>query len=371
MAVLSLFLSNLFLLAVANALLVSSSRPNGSNNALLTSLGAGGEIRRSNIWNNWSQISRGGGVRNRKSVLRRQQQQQQLQGWQQQNMFSAASDSEDPAAYEYIPKVFPKEDEEMLFIKEVLKANFLFQDFSDENNEENLDLSVVIASFEKFTYNEGTMLCKQGDTEDTDYLYLIVSGSCSVSIDGKLLPDPYGTMRSGSLIGDLAMMDGTARAATVCTETPLTVFRLHRTDFYHFLDYADVDRNDSDKSDADSSSPASRTEKIQQQVEEIDEILDQISGVKSKYLGDIIRPFQPERRWLWSRWKGTILQHAWKSAVSNMVVSFLFLTAVRIASDHILKSPVTWPVGEYTLNGGTCGTRYIVQSNIEHNTMLH
>ena len=282
-------------------------------------------------------------------------------------MFSAASDSEDSAAYEYIPKVFPKEDEEMLFIKEVLKANFLFQDFSNENNEDNLDLSEVIASFEKYTYDKGTMLCKQGDTEDTDYLYLIVSGSCSVSIDGKVLPDPYGSMGSGSLIGDLAMMYGTARAATVRTETPMTVFRLHRTDFYHFLDYADIDRNDSGKSDINSSSTVSRTEKIQQQIEEIDEILDQISGVKSKYLGDIIRPFQPERMWLWSRWKGTILQHAWKSAVLNMVVSFLFLTAVRLTSDHIFKSPITWPVGEYTLLGSTS---YIVQSIIEHNTIL-
>ena len=354
MAVSPLFLSSLLLLAVANALLVASTmKPNNNNNnnnnnALLASLGAGGVCGGSNIiWsknNKYNHISQGGGIRNRNSSLRKQQQQQQQQQLQerqrrrqQSSFFSAASDSEDPADYdEYTPNVFPKEEEERLFIKDVLKANFLFRDLSGKTNPENPDLSEIVASFEKHTYDEGTLLCKQGDTEDTDYLYLIVSGSCSVSIDGKVLPDPYGTMGSGSLIGDLAMLYGTARAATVRTETPVTVFRLHQANFYHFLDYAAADRDNTP-----------RKEKIQRHIKEIDGILDQISGVKSKYHGNIIRPFQPGRRWLWGQWRGTILQHAWKPALANMAMSLLFITFLRLANDHIFKNPITWPVGKY------------------------
>ena len=360
----TLFLSSLtLLLAVANALLVSSSHSSATsiNKGIRNRI----RIRGGDNGNNSN------GIRNIKnknpSSLLSQQQHQNQHGMITDSTAAATTtnantdldtDSDSDSSQSHVPNVFPKEEKELSFIKEVLRANFLFQDFSsihDEDQKGNVvespGLSTVVGSFEKYTYKRGTVLCTQGDSADTDYLYLIASGSCSVCIDGEKLPDPYGTMGEGSLIGDLAMLYGTARAATVRCQTDVTVYRLHRTDFYHFLDQNSTSSNSNVDVDVDNyndyDTVSARQKEIQQQVKEIDEVIDQISGVKSKYDGSIIRQFQPERYWLWSRWRGTILQHAWKTAAMNMLVSLFFLAGLRLANNHIFNNPITWPVGEY------------------------
>jgi CRP-like cAMP-binding protein len=361
----TLFLSSLtLLLAVANALLVSSSRSSATsiNKGIHYQLGSRIRIRIRGGDNN--NVVRNINNNNNQSSLLSQQQQQQHQHGMITDSTAAAtatnadSDSDSDSSQPHILNVFPKEEEELLFINEVLRANFLFQDFSSIHEDkkgivvENPSLSTVVESFEKLTYERGTVLCTQGDSADTDYLYLIASGSCSVFIDGKKLPDPYGTMGEGSLIGDLAMLYGTARAATVRCQTDVTVYRLHRTDFYHFLDQSSTSSNsdvnvDNNNNNNDHDTVSARQKEIQQQVKEIDEVIDQISGVKSKYDGSIIRQFQPDRYWLWSRWRGTILQHAWKTAAMNMLVSLFFLAGLRLANNHIFNNPMTWPIGEY------------------------
>lgn len=351
MVISSLFLSLMTLLAVSNGLLASSSR----SSSIIRGVGQKSN-KKSHVESTQQLVNRirGGvgnnGIRNRKPWLLSQHQHDAVSDSSATTATATDSKSDSNSdSSQYIPNIFSKEDEEISFIHEVLIASFLFQDFSsiygkegssNKKNKENPSLTEVVKSFEKYTYKKGTMLCEQGDTTDTDYLYLIASGSCSVSIDMKQLPDPYGTMGEGSLIGDLAMLYGTARAATIRCQTPVTVYRLHRSDFYHFLDF------DKDATSSSTSTTSTRHEEIQQQVKEIDEVIDQISGVKSKYDGDIIRQFQPERRWLWSLWKGTILQHAWKSAVVNMAVSILFVTTIRLANHYIFNNPLHWPVGE-------------------------
>lgn len=52
----------------------------------------------------------------------------------------------------------------------------------------------------------------------------------------------------------------------------------------------------------------------------IDQVIDEVSGIKTRYGGEVIRTFRPDRRWLWQQWTGTILQYAWKTSVINMVI---------------------------------------------------
>ena len=251
---------------------------------------------------------------------------------------------------EYAPNVFPKEEKEWLFIKESLKTNFLFQDLSTNGEEENdyHHLSDIVKSFEKHVYKKGEFLCKQGDTENADYMYLIARGSCSISIDGKVLPEPYGTIGRGSFIGDLALLYETARAATVRTKTIVTVYRLHRKDFHHFMDHATASRDDSCNEDRNSSaSSTSWAEEIKQQVSEIDSIIDRISGVKTKYDGEVLQQFKPSRAWLWTRWSGTIMQHAWKSAVGNMSISLFLMISIRLFHRRIFEDHISWPLGVF------------------------
>eukprot|EP00534_Pseudo-nitzschia_fraudulenta_P012756 CAMPEP_0201204256 /NCGR_PEP_ID=MMETSP0851-20130426/168487_1 /ASSEMBLY_ACC=CAM_ASM_000631 /TAXON_ID=183588 /ORGANISM="Pseudo-nitzschia fraudulenta, Strain WWA7" /LENGTH=604 /DNA_ID=CAMNT_0047492325 /DNA_START=89 /DNA_END=1900 /DNA_ORIENTATION=+ len=311
----TLFTSS-FLLVVANALVAASVRP--SNDARLAFRGASGDVRK----RSWDKISHGGATRKR---IQQQQRRKQVIA------VSTTSDTDNLSDHEYTPSIFPKEEEENRFIEGVLRTNFLFRD----QKQKNQDFSAMVASFEKQEFEKGSFLSIQGDTENTNYLYLIFSGSCSVSIDKKVLPDPYGTTGPGGLTGELALLYGTPRAATVCAKTPVTVFRLHRNDFLYFLD----------DYEPSSSTASSRAEKIKRQVREIDEVLDQISGAKSRYDGKIIEQFQPSRAWLWRRWRGTIMQHAWKACLVNMGVSLAFLITLRVLNDSIFKNPITWPLG--------------------------
>ena len=316
----SLIFSSSLLLAVANALVVSSIRPGNNNDVFLAlPVGLGGRI----VSNRWSQLRRGGGFRSRK--------QESAKNWEMQSLVSDTTQDE-----KYTPSIFPKADNEKIFLEETLRSSFLFRELTTENDH---DLSEVIASFEKFTCDKGSLLCKQGDAEDTSYMYVIAKGKCSISIDEKKLPDPYGTIGSGSLVGDLALLYGTARQATVRADTPVTLYRFHRKDFCYFLDRF------SDEENVEFSF-LSRKEDLKRRVKEIDDILDQISGVKSKYQGVIISQFEPNRGWLWRQWRGTILQRSWRSALANMSVGVLFMMAIRLGDKYIFKVPITWPVGK-------------------------
>jgi hypothetical protein len=52
----------------------------------------------------------------------------------------------------------------------------------------------------------------------------------------------------------------------------------------------------------------------------IESVVDQITG----YIGgEIMRPYKPDRGWLWSRWTGTILQHGTKKAIENMIYALV------------------------------------------------
>lgn len=240
-------------------------------------------------------------------------------------------------ASDYKPSVFPKEDEDRIFIQDALKTNVLF-DLSKESDEAE-NIKDVIPSFEKYVYDKGAFLCKQGESKNAEYLYLIAKGRCSVSIDGKVLPSPYGRVGPGAVVGDLALLYGSARAATVKTKVPTTVYRLHKKDFDHFMN----------QKSKDGEITSSRREKVKRQLIKIDKIIDRISGVKMKYEGDIIKPFKPSRKWLWMRWSGTVMQHAWKPALANMAISLFCIFFFRHLNDSFFQVPVTWPLGMYKL----------------------
>lgn len=172
------------------------------------------------------------------------------------------------AAAKFAPPSFNATDEELTFIKDNLCRNFLFQDMTGDT------FDGLCAAFEKVTFPKGSVIVKQGDT-NIDYLYLVEDGECTVTIDDKKLPDPYGTMTRASIMGELAMLYNSPRAATVTAATNVTAFRLDRASFKHFVD-----------------SKPGQTEDIKSDLKKIDHVIDKISGVKvrkvlpcSRYIG--------------------------------------------------------------------------------------
>eukprot|EP00751_Fragilariopsis_kerguelensis_P002203 CAMPEP_0170827384 /NCGR_PEP_ID=MMETSP0733-20121128/47222_1 /TAXON_ID=186038 /ORGANISM="Fragilariopsis kerguelensis, Strain L26-C5" /LENGTH=195 /DNA_ID=CAMNT_0011191523 /DNA_START=64 /DNA_END=648 /DNA_ORIENTATION=+ len=170
---------------------------------------------------------------------------------------------------------------------------------SDSIYDKDHDMSKVASAFEEVLFSVDSLLCRQGDFSDTDYLYIIYSGECSVHIDGHQLEEPFGTMTKGALIGELAMIHETPRQATVKATTEVKVYRLHRKSFHYFLNSkANANNaNIEEKEEMDNTSLLSPKERMQKEIKDIDLVIDQISGVKTRYGGNIIPPFQPMRKW--------------------------------------------------------------------------
>ncbi len=230
--------------------------------------------------------------------------------------------------------VSPEHDktrEKEALIKDVVQSNYIFHDASTSGiNGNDSDVSKLVAAFEEVEFAEGFSICKQGDLDDTNYLYIIYEGDCSIVIDGKQLVEPYGTMHKGSVVGDMAMIYDAPRAATVTALTAVKAFRLHRDVYNSFLE--------SKGSDA--------KERLRKELKEIDAAIDRIAGVKSEYEGDIIPQFKPDRSWLLRQWEGTILQQAWKPAFWNMAMSALFIYSFRFGCNNIVNEPITWSIGK-------------------------
>lgn len=209
----------------------------------------------------------------------------------------------------------PKTEKETKFLASTLKTNVLFQDVPKPS------LQQMVDSFERVKFEKGSTIVRQGDAT-ADFMLVIGSGECSISIDGEELPDPYGTMTNGSMLGELALLYNSGRLATVKAKTDVEAFKLNKSSFKYFMNQLPTEEKD-----------------IKKELRSIDLVIDQIAGVKTKYGGDIIRKFKPSRGWLWCRWSGTILQQTWKGAIANMLLSVGIISAVR----HYFQP--TWAIG--------------------------
>jgi CRP-like cAMP-binding protein len=101
--------------------------------------------------------------------------------------------------------------------------------FSDCNERE----LVEIAGLTRPLHAEaGTVLVQEGDP-GTDF-YVIVDGLAAVSVAGE----PVAELGPGSFFGEMALLDGGERVATVTAAGPLQLLVLARDDFNRMLEVA-------------------------------------------------------------------------------------------------------------------------------------
>lgn len=62
--------------------------------------------------------------------------------------------------------------------------------------------------------------------------HLVLAGEASVHLDGKEVR----RLQGGDYFGEISMIDGRPRSASVVAETPLRTFAINRTDFLALLD---------------------------------------------------------------------------------------------------------------------------------------
>ena len=91
-------------------------------------------------------------------------------------------------------------------------------------------LNELARHVDEVTLGAGRVLARQGE-HGLEFL-LIVEGRASVERDGKRIA----RLRAGDFFGEMSLIDGKPRTATVTAKTPVTLLVIHRRVFGHLLD---------------------------------------------------------------------------------------------------------------------------------------
>lgn len=79
-------------------------------------------------------------------------------------------------------------------------------------------------------FDANQVLCREGETGEE--FFVIMDGEVEVAMQNK----PIATYGCGAFVGELALIAGIPRTATVTTKTPLRCFVMTRAAFLHLLD---------------------------------------------------------------------------------------------------------------------------------------
>lgn len=125
--------------------------------------------------------------------------------------------------------VFPKSHESKARLDAALQTNVLFRHLDKQERQEVFD-----AMFE-VRFKEGDTIIEQGD-QSGDHFYVVDEGECDiyVSIDGNE-PMHVQHVSPGGSFGELALIYGTARAATVKATTAVLLWAIDRITYRRIL----------------------------------------------------------------------------------------------------------------------------------------
>ena len=91
------------------------------------------------------------------------------------------------------------------------------------------ELKAIAASGREVRFEPGTAICTEGDTGIG--LHVIVQGEVKVQVGGRTRR----RLGPGSFFGEMAVLDGGPRTATVTSETPLVTFTVPVWGFRNLL----------------------------------------------------------------------------------------------------------------------------------------
>ena len=106
---------------------------------------------------------------------------------------------------------------------EMLRKVWLFSECTPE------ELEHIAALAERRSFEEDVEIIRQGDPGND--FYVIVEGQAVAAVDG----DPIEVLHPGSFFGEISLLDGGERLATVISKTPLNVLVLTREHFNEML----------------------------------------------------------------------------------------------------------------------------------------
>ena len=119
-------------------------------------------------------------------------------------------------AASYVKKVVPKDDATMASLEKAIAKNVLFSHLDENERSDIFD-----AMFAKEA-NEDEVIIQQGD--EGDNFYIIDHGSVDIYVNGAKVV----TLSEGASFGELALIYGTPRAATVQAVTDVKLWGIDR-----------------------------------------------------------------------------------------------------------------------------------------------
>jgi hypothetical protein len=113
-------------------------------------------------------------------------------------------------------------------VRRRLKASPLFANFDDES------LAAVTATAQPITIPAGTHVFRQGDASDD--LYLVARGALYVLSESQGEEKILDEVGAGALLGEIAMLSGERRSASIRAATPTTLVRIGRDALFPLLE---------------------------------------------------------------------------------------------------------------------------------------
>jgi CRP/FNR family transcriptional regulator, cyclic AMP receptor protein len=96
----------------------------------------------------------------------------------------------------------------------------------------------VVSYMRLASYETGAVLLREGDSETTGYMLLVLHGDVTVesTVVSRSEPIVMSVLGEGHLIGEMGLLDGAPRAATCIANTPVTGAALSRRSMRRMMD---------------------------------------------------------------------------------------------------------------------------------------
>ncbi len=110
---------------------------------------------------------------------------------------------------------------------DVLKAVPIFRGLEERR------LKLIAFTSQRLSFREGEAVFRQGS--ESDAAYVILEGEADVLLETRGAPLPVSRLRRHDVVGEMGVITGAPRSASVVARTPLCVLRLPKDNFLGLL----------------------------------------------------------------------------------------------------------------------------------------
>ena len=94
-------------------------------------------------------------------------------------------------------------------------------------------LKLLVFTSERLTYSQDEILFSQGDAGDS--AYIIIGGEADIVVNTPGGPLVVATLKQNEIVGEIAILCGVPRTATVRAKTELTTLRITKDLFFNLV----------------------------------------------------------------------------------------------------------------------------------------